>query len=77
MDFNGTSKVPVALGIRDLSLMRHCKAAKKNNLVIDCKPIQEVRGDAATIKAAATEVGCGPVFSWIDSMIGPRGPGNV
>lgn len=41
---------------------------RKNNLVIDCKPIQEARGDSATIKAAALEVGYRPVFSWMNSM---------
>ena len=40
----------------------------KNRLVIDCKPIQEAHGDAATIKAAALEVGYRPIFSWMNSI---------
>jgi hypothetical protein len=41
---------------------------RKNVLVIDCKPIQEARGDASTITAAAAEVGYRPVFSWMNSF---------
>ena len=37
-------------------------------LVIDCKPMQEARGDSATICAAANEVGYRPVFSWMNSI---------
>lgn len=37
-------------------------------LVIDCKPIQEARGDSATIAAAAAEVGYKPVFSWMNNF---------
>lgn len=37
-------------------------------LVIDCKPMQEARGDSATIAAAANEVGYRPVFSWMNSI---------
>ncbi|KAK2733201.1 mitochondrial escape protein 2 [Myotisia sp. PD_48] len=40
----------------------------KNRLVIDCKPIEEARGDSATIAAAAAEVGYRPVFSWMNSI---------
>ncbi|KAF2156025.1 hypothetical protein K461DRAFT_220996 [Myriangium duriaei CBS 260.36] len=43
---------------------------RRNKLVIDCKAIKEARGDAATINAAATEVGYRPVFSWMNSMSG-------
>lgn len=39
-----------------------------NKLVIDCKPIQEARGDSSTIAAAASEVGYRPVFSWMNSI---------
>lgn len=39
-------------------------------LVIDCKPVQEARGDAATIAAAASQVGYRPVFSWINNISG-------
>lgn len=41
---------------------------RKYKLVIDCKPIQEARGDSATIAAAASEVGYKPVFSWLNSI---------
>nr|KMM64012.1 RNA12 protein [Coccidioides posadasii RMSCC 3488] len=40
----------------------------RHKLVIDCKPIQEARGDSATINAAAAEVGYRPVFSWMNSI---------
>lgn len=39
-------------------------------LTIDCKPIQEARGDAATIAAAAAEVGYRPVFGWLNNVSG-------
>lgn len=45
-------------------------ADKKLKLVIDCKPIQEARGDSATISAAANSVGYKPVFSWMNSISG-------
>jgi hypothetical protein len=41
---------------------------RSHTLVIDCKPIQEARGDSATIGAAAREVGYKPVFSWMNSF---------
>lgn len=41
---------------------------RKNTLLVDCKPIQEARGDSATICAAAAEVGYRPVFSWMNSI---------
>jgi hypothetical protein len=41
---------------------------RPNTLLIDCKPIQEARGDAATIKAAAVAVGYYPIFSWMNSI---------
>ena len=41
---------------------------RKNTLVIDCKPIQEAKGDSSTIRAAAVEVGYRPVFSWMNSI---------
>ncbi|KAH8712185.1 RNA12 protein-domain-containing protein [Phaeosphaeriaceae sp. PMI808] len=43
---------------------------RKLKLVIDCKPIQEARGDSATISAAAAAVGYTPVFSWMNSISG-------
>lgn len=53
---------------------------RKNNLVIDCKPIQEARGDSATIAAAALEVGYRPVFSsmnTINSLIDLAAQGTI
>ncbi|KAL6243560.1 mitochondrial escape protein 2 [Rhinocladiella similis] len=41
---------------------------RPNKLIIDCKKIQEARGDSATIAAAAAEVGYRPVFSWMNSI---------
>ena len=41
---------------------------RKNNLLIDCKPIQEAKGDSNTICAAALEVGYRPVFSWTNNI---------
>ena len=40
----------------------------KRKLVIDCKPIQEARGDSAVIAAAAAGVGYRPVFSWMNNI---------
>jgi hypothetical protein len=45
-------------------------ADKRLKLVIDCKPIQEARGDSPTINAAAGAVGYKPVFSWLNSISG-------
>lgn len=41
---------------------------RPQRLVIDCKKIQEARGDSATIAAAANQVGYRPVFSWMNSI---------
>lgn len=41
---------------------------RPNTLLVDCKPLQEARGDAATIKAAAVAVGYYPIFSWLNSI---------
>lgn len=46
------------------------KEGRRHKLVIDCKPIQEARGDTNTINAAANEVGYKPVFSWMNSISG-------
>lgn len=43
---------------------------RKDKLVIDCKKIQEARGDSAVISAAADAVGYRPVFSWMNSISG-------
>lgn len=58
---------PRGSGKKELVLDQALKG-RKNNLVIDCKPIQEARGDAATISAAALEVGYRPVFSWMNTF---------
>lgn len=49
--------------VLDQALKNH-----SNKLVIDCKPIQEARGDSATICAAAAQVGYRPVFSWMNNI---------
>ncbi|KAI4161635.1 MAG: hypothetical protein LQ342_004643 [Letrouitia transgressa] len=58
---------PRGSGKMELVLDQSLKG-RGNNLVIDCKPIQEARGDSATIGAAAAEVGYRPVFSWMNSI---------
>lgn len=60
---------PRGSGKRELVVDQALKD-KKHKLVIDCKPIQEARGDSATINAAAAEVGYRPVFSWMNSISG-------
>lgn len=60
---------PRGTGKRELVVDQALKH-RKNKLVIDCKPIQEARGDSATINAAAAEVGYRPVFSWMNSISG-------
>jgi hypothetical protein len=49
-------------------ILNQALKGRPNTLVIDCKPIQEARGDAATISAAAGAVGYWPVFSWMNSI---------
>ncbi|KAI9671223.1 MAG: mitochondrial escape protein 2 [Caeruleum heppii] len=41
---------------------------RKDTLVIDCKPIQEARGDSSMIRATANQVGYKPIFSWMNSI---------
>lgn len=63
---------PRGSGKRELVLdhaLQHKREAKRV-LVIDCKPIQEARGDAATIAASAAQVGYRPVFSWMNNVSG-------
>lgn len=60
---------PRGTGKRELVIDQALKE-KKDRLIIDCKPIQEARGDAATISAAASSVGYRPVFSWMNSISG-------
>ncbi|KAI9800422.1 MAG: mitochondrial escape protein 2 [Piccolia ochrophora] len=58
---------PRGSGKRELVVDQALKD-RKHKLIIDCKPIQEARGDSATIRAAAVEVGYRPVFSWMNSI---------
>lgn len=58
---------PRGAGKRELVLDQAVKD-RPNKLVIDCKKIQEARGDSNTIAAAAAEVGYRPVFSWMNSI---------
>lgn len=58
---------PHGSGKREL-VMDHVLKNHKYKVLIDCKPIQDARGDAATISAAAAQVGYRPVFSWMNSM---------
>lgn len=41
---------------------------RKYKIVIDCKQIQDVRGDTAKISRAAAQVGYRPIFSWMNSI---------
>lgn len=58
---------PHGSGKRELVLDQVLKDSRYR-LVIDCRPIQEARGDSATISAAAAQVGYRPVFSWMNSI---------
>ena len=58
---------PRGSGKKELVLDQALKG-RKNTLLIDCKPIQEAKGDSSTIYAAALEVGYRPVFSWMNSI---------
>ncbi|KAG4034271.1 hypothetical protein MFRU_003g02410 [Monilinia fructicola] len=58
---------PRGSGKRELIVDQALKG-RPNTLLIDCKPIQEARGDSATIAAAAATVGYRPVFSWMNSI---------
>lgn len=58
---------PRGSGKRELILDQALKG-RPNTLLIDCKPIQEARGDSATISAAAQSVGYRPIFSWMNSI---------
>lgn len=49
--------------------LKHKREAHKV-LVVDCKAVQEARGEAATIQAAAQQVGYRPVFSWLNNVSG-------
>ncbi|KAK2629273.1 hypothetical protein QTJ16_000093 [Diplocarpon rosae] len=58
---------PRGSGKKELILDQALKG-RQNTVLIDCKPIQEARGDSATISAAAASVGYRPVFSWMNSI---------
>lgn len=58
---------PRGAGKRELVLEQALKD-QPYKLVIDCKPIQEARGDSATICAVAAQVGYKPVFSWMNNI---------
>ncbi|KAL8735726.1 MAG: hypothetical protein Q9181_002709 [Wetmoreana brouardii] len=58
---------PRGSGKKELVLEEALKG-RRNTLLIDCKPIQEARGDSKTIFAAAREVGYRPVFSWMNTF---------
>ncbi|KAL8695821.1 MAG: hypothetical protein Q9224_003136, partial [Gallowayella concinna] len=70
---------PRGSGKRELVIDEALKG-RRNTLLIDCKPIQEARGDSSTIFAAAREVGYRPVFSWMNtfsSMIDLAAQGTI
>ncbi|KAG9680438.1 hypothetical protein KCU95_g17656, partial [Aureobasidium melanogenum] len=60
---------PRGSGKRELVVDQALKD-RRNKLIVDCKPIQEARGDSGTINATAAEVGYRPVFSWMNSISG-------
>ena len=58
---------PRGSGKRELVLDQALKNYKYK-VVIDCKQIQDARGDTAKIARAANQVGYRPVFSWMNSI---------
>jgi len=58
---------PRGSGKRELVLEQALKE-HKYKIVIDCKQIQEARGDTAKISRAAAQVGYRPIFSWMNSI---------
>ncbi|XHG06418.1 mitochondrial escape protein 2 [Aspergillus wentii] len=58
---------PRGSGKRELVLDQALKN-HKYKVVIDCKQIQDARGDTAKIARAANQVGYRPVFSWMNSI---------
>ncbi|KAI0137422.1 RNA12 protein-domain-containing protein [Xylariales sp. AK1849] len=58
---------PRGSGKKEL-VMEQALKGRKNVLVIDCKPIVEARGESATIKHMANEVGYRPIFSYANSL---------
>jgi len=58
---------PRGAGKKEL-VMDQALKDRPNKLVIDCKKVQEARGESNTIAAAAAEVGYRPVFSWMNNI---------
>jgi hypothetical protein len=58
---------PRGSGKRELVLEQALKE-HKYKVVIDCKQIQDARGDTAKISRAAAQVGYRPIFSWMNSI---------
>ncbi|KAL4786715.1 RNA12 protein-domain-containing protein [Aspergillus varians] len=58
---------PRGSGKRELVLDRALKD-HRYKLVIDCKQLQEAKGDTAKIARAASQVGYRPIFSWMNSI---------
>lgn len=58
---------PRGSGKRELVLDQVLKG-EKYRVVIDCKQIQDARGDTAKISRAAAQVGYRPIFSWMNSI---------
>lgn len=58
---------PRGSGKRELVLDQALKD-RKYKVIIDCKQIQDARGDTAKISRAAAQVGYRPIFSWMNSI---------
>ncbi|KGO71106.1 Mitochondrial escape protein 2 [Penicillium italicum] len=58
---------PRGSGKRELVLEQALKD-HKYKVIIDCKQIQDARGDTSKISRAATQVGYRPIFSWMNSI---------
>lgn len=58
---------PRGSGKRELVLDQVLKG-KKHRVTIDCKQIQDARGETAKISHAAAQVGYRPIFSWMNSI---------
>lgn len=58
---------PRGSGKRELVLDQALKNYKYK-VIIDCKQIQDAKGDSAKIARAANQVGYRPVFSWMNSI---------
>lgn len=58
---------PRGSGKRELVFEQALKE-HKYKVVVDCKQIQDARGDTAKISRAAAQVGYRPIFSWMNSL---------